>query len=200
MSIPAQIDSIEQFEQPQPVCSSSAVLSATFRPTSPPRSLLSSSSQSSMSSSRAGSSNTMSRQGKKSQVSAAQYSPNSSGGGVAREGRDSHKMSRKEKKLANTAVASTMEATVSEQNQRIAQLEKQLKAAMGVMKEMATASNTQETWQSSWNTWSSWWDSSEEPADKRVKEDSQWEEEQGWAEGSWDSKRSETEGVQGSFG
>ena len=106
------------------------------------------------------------RQGKKVQLKAAKSSPYSSGGaGGAREGRSSQKLSRNEQ--------FAMEATVSDQNNRIAQLEEQLKSAMNAMQEMASGSGTQQ-WRSSWDSWSTWWSQTEELANKRVKEDSQW--------------------------
>ena len=72
---------------------------------------------------RANTANTSSRQTKKGRVSAAQFSPNSSGGGDARSSNGSQNMSRRQEQLADKAAACAMEATVSEQNERIAQLE-----------------------------------------------------------------------------
>ena len=104
----------------------------------------------------------MKRQGNKMQMSAAQCSS----GGDARG--DSHKLSRKEKKLPKAADARETGATVSSQEQRIAQLEEQLKAAVGTIKQMAESSgNQQGNW--SWDSWASWWNS-EEPATKRSKD------------------------------
>ena len=74
------------------------------------------------------------RKGNGTQVSASQLSNNSSGGGDARGG--SHKLSRKENKLVEADARGT-EATMGNQEQRIAQLEEQLKAAMGAIQQMA---------------------------------------------------------------
>ena len=112
---------------------------------------------------------------------AKQFSPNSSGGGDARSSDGSQKMSRKQQQLADKAVA--WEATVSQQNERIAQLEQQLKTALGTMEQMNKAADTkqEETWGNySWSSWSSWWDTSEEPAYKVAKEDNQWQQEDAW--------------------
>ena len=63
---------------------------------------------------------------------------------------------------------------MSEQSQRIAQLEEQLKSALGTMKEVSKSSGgtQQDNWES-WNSWASLWDTSEEPAYKMVKEEAQ---------------------------
>ena len=183
-TVTTPIASTEQLEHPQLFRSSScaqlpANLGSCPRPTTPPiPTSLCSSTMSSRASSRAAN-----RKGQGKQVSDAQSSPNSSGGGGACDDPDgSQKLSRRQKKQLAKADARTAEATTAtqekkqgkDQERRIRELEEQLKMAVATIQEMAAPSQGSQQW--TWSDWS-WWET-DEPAAK-------WSRSSDWADSSW---------------